>query len=279
MFIEESNSIIIKEGRLNGKTLAVFAGVHGNEKAGILAMKDILEEIKVLRGKVFFVFASPKAIEKDVRYVEENLNRYFVKGVIPSSYERQRAIELMKILDESDALLDLHASNVSETTPFIICEKESFDLARKMDFEIISSGWNDIEPGAADGYMSSRGKIGLCLECGYAEDPKKNIDLAKKSILQFLQYFDAIKKDVKYDKRDQKLIHVTKAVLKESDLFEFKKGFYDFEELEDGSTIAKDGDKTYIAKKGEVIIFANPNKKIGEEVFIIGESREEFKKD
>jgi hypothetical protein len=36
----------------------------------------------------------------------------------------------MEILDKCDALLDIHASFTKDSVPFVICEKQSFDIAR-----------------------------------------------------------------------------------------------------------------------------------------------------
>ncbi len=270
MIITKEKSIIKKTGKKSGKTLAIFAGVHGNEKAGVLALEKILKNIKILKGKVYFVFANIQAIEKNTRYIEKNLNRCFLEGNIGDTYEDKRARELMPILDECDVLLDLHASPTKKTTPFVICERNSLDIVKNLDFEIISFGWNDIEPGATDGYMLKQGKIGICLECGSWHESENNINLAEQSVYQFLQYFGVIQEREKFSRRQQKFLQVQKAVLKETNNFNFFRSFYDFERLKENELIATDGEKEYRAKKNECIIFANPKKKIGEEVFILG---------
>lgn len=263
-------SIVLKKGNLPGKTLTVFAGVHGNEKAGVMALKKIIKKIRLKSGSVYFVFANPAAIGKNIRQVEKNLNRCFLKGNQGKTLEDKRARQLMKILDTCDALLDLHASNTKKTLPFIICERPSFDLASKMNFGIVSSGWDKIEPGAADGYVSRKDKIALCVECGSVHHYLSNIKLAEESICQFLQYFEVTEKIVPYYSRKQKLIKVFKAVHKKTNQLHFSKIFKDFHVLTPGETIARDGGEKYIAGKNQIIIFPNPNKQIGEEIFILG---------
>ena len=272
MIIKKENSIIKKTGDLPGKTLAVFAGVHGNEKAGVFALQKILKEIKITKGVVYFVFANLQAIEKDARCIEKNLNRCFLKGNTGVTYEDKRAQELMPVLDECDVLLDLHASPAKKTIPFIICEKNSLDIIKNFDFEIVSFGWNTIEPGATDGYMNEQGKIGICLECGLLHESENKANLAEKSVYQFLQYFDAIDSEIPFSNYKQKVLQVKKAIKKKSEDFKFVRSFDDFEKLEEDELIASDGNEKYYAKKNECILFANPkNKKIGDEVFIIGE--------
>lgn len=262
--------IIKKTGAKPGKKLAIFAGVHGNEKAGVFAMEKLIKNLEIENGEVYFVYANPKAIEKDVRYTEKNLNRCFLKDSGGGSYEEKRAKELMPILDECDALLDLHASNNKEATPFIICGEDCKEIASIFDFGIVSFGWDGIEAGATDGYMYNQGKPGLCLECGSVYQSEENADLAYNSSLQFLNYFGAISKQVEYSKKSQKIVKVYKAAKKKSENFSFVKDFADFEELPAGEVFAQDEETEYIAGEGECIIFPNSNKKIGDEVFVLG---------
>jgi succinylglutamate desuccinylase len=262
--------VIKKTGIKPGKTLAIFVGVHGNEKAGVLALEELMVDIEISRGEVYFVYANPRAIERNIRYIDKNLNRCFLKEKSGQSYEENRAQELLPILNECDALLDLHASNNKKATPFIICEENYYALAEIFDFNIVSFGWNDIEPGAADGYMHLQGKPGVCLECGSVYQAKENIDLARHSILQFLSYYKAIDRETNYYNKPGKIIKVFRAIKKKTADLEFIKQFADFEELPAGEVFARDGEEEYVAGKGEYIIFPDSKKGVGEEAFILG---------
>ncbi len=266
----KDETVIIKEGKAPGKTVAVFCGVHGNERAGVEAVRQVLEEVEIVSGKVFFVFANPGAIEKNVRYVEKNLNRCFLKNNIGETIEEKRAIELMKILDECEILLDIHASNNPQSTPFAICEKNGYEICKNFDFEIVSSGWDELEPGGADGYMFNEGKIGICLECGSVLDQARGNALAKKSIYQFLKYTGNVIGDIAYDARPQRFLEMTKVAKKKTEDVSFKKEYADFEMLTAGEVFARDGAAEYVAGTNECIVFPNLNKKIGEEIFLIG---------
>lgn len=269
----QKQSIYIKEGSQSGKTLAVFCGVHGNETAGILAVKKVLGEINIDTGKVYFVFANPRAIEQGIRFTEKNLNRCFLKDQNGDTYEEIRARELIPLLDECDALLDLHASNIPDSTPFLIFEEPARDFVEVLDFPIISTGWDALEPGATDGYVFNNGKPAICAECGYAKDGAKYVSLAEDTVYKFLQFYGAIQKDLVLEKIDhKKYLHVDEVVMKEKESFVFTKNFEDFETLPAGYCFAKDGDgKEYYVEKERVIVFANPNKEVGGEACILGE--------
>jgi succinylglutamate desuccinylase len=271
--MKKEKTIIKKDSGKPGKTIAIFSGIHGNEKAGVWAMDELVEEINPERGSVYFVYANPEAIEKDVRFVEKNLNRLFTKENKGETKEEKRAQELMKILDECDALLDLHAFHNEGGEPFVICEENSFEIAKKLDVPVISCGWTKFGEGATDEYMYAQGKVGICLECGPIPDSKKYVSFAKKAVLQFLQYFEVISSQVSYDDYEKRIIEAVEIIKKESDDFKFNREFKEFEKLVSGEEIATDGEKKYIAKENQVIIFPRPNNPIGVEVCIIGEEK------
>lgn len=263
-------TIITRTGPQPGKTLAVFAGVHGNETVGIAALERVAHSVTLTAGTVHFVIANPPAVEKNIRQTEKNLNRCFIPGNTGIALEDKLARMLMPLLDGCDALLDLHSSNTPGSPPFIIAEPEAHDLARQLDFEILSWGWDAIEPGATDGYLHRQGKPALCLECGSVDDPAAHVELAARSIYQFLQHFGAIEQQVAPAAHKQNLIEVIKIGIQQTDDFSFTRTFKDFDPLPSGIVFAHDGKITYTAGENECIIFPRDNKKPGDEVFIIG---------
>jgi succinylglutamate desuccinylase len=183
-----------------------------------------------------------------------------------------RARELMTVLDECDALLDIHASNTKMATPFVICEDNSLELAKKLNFSIISTGWNNIEPGATDGYMLLAGKPGLCIECGSVFEIEKNLETSKDSIIKYLQYFGVVDNKTPNSDVYKRYVHVHKIVIKEKEDEEifFSKDYKDFELLKDGENFVTIDSKKYYAEEGDCIIFPRANVEIGSEIFILG---------
>ena len=264
------NNVFVKKGAQQGPTLALVAGVHGNERVGIMALQTLWPMLDIAKGTVYAIYANPEATTKDVRFIEKNLNRCFVPGNVGTTFEERRARELMPILDQCDAVLDLHATNSTKTTPFIITEQLSMDLARALDFPIISTGWNDAEGGAVDGYVYKRGKVAVTTELGSTNTPELFLDLAKQNILTFLRYFRCIAGVMTTPTQTPKYVHVVRSVLKQTNALSFTKDYADFEALPEGEVFAKDGDTEYRAGKGECIIFPRPEKEIGGEAFLIG---------
>jgi succinylglutamate desuccinylase len=252
-----------------GKTLAVFAGVHGNELSGIEAVKKAVVKIKLDAGQVYFVLANPKAIAKGVRFIDKNLNRCFLKNQSGKTYEEKRTKQLMKILDKTEALLDIHASNNPKTIPFIITDN-GFEVVKNFSFPYLVTGFDKQEPGATDGYMKNQNKIGICIECGYAKGTKKNIDLAYDSIIKFLKYFDLIDNKVNKKVIPKKMLHVNRVQLVTSEKFRLIKSWPDFYTFPKKTIVAKDEKQVYQVEKNKVILFASPGKPVGAEAYVLG---------
>jgi predicted deacylase len=94
--------------------------VHGNEIAGAIVLDRLLKSgIKPLRGRLTFCFANPDAYSRFdpaqptvSRNVDQDFNRLWAPDVLDGeldSTELRRARALRPIIDDVDALLDIHS--------------------------------------------------------------------------------------------------------------------------------------------------------------------------
>ncbi len=267
--------IIEIKGAGPGPTSIILAGVHGNEKCGITAFEKILPNLVIEKGTVLFGYGNPKALERNQRFMEANLNRMFKNTDLLSnhekaSYEYSRAQFLKKYLDQASALLDIHASYTPESNPFIICEAKAKKIAEYLPADLVVSGFDDIEPGGTDYYMNDTGKIGICLECGYLENPQ-SIVVAEQGILAFLKARGHLPNNLQLLKQSH--VQMYQLYLTKTDSFVLSKTFRDFELISLGQIIGIDGVENIIAKKESVILFARNRQRIGEEAFLLGEAK------
>lgn len=254
-----------------GPTIAILAGVHGDERAGILAFKNLLKTCKPTRGSIFFILGNLRAVQKNVRFTESNLNRCFIPNIIGDSYEQKRAREIMPILDACDALLDLHGFKDTAGDPVSICDEPSVKVARKLLPPIVSTGWGDAEPGGSDTYMHMQGKIGITVECGPIADSASNGRLvAEVAVHQFLKYFGMIDTPIPFSTKKKKHVQVHYAVKRTSENFTLREGMHNFQELSRGEVYGQQDGQDFVAEAGDVIIFPRPHQLIGHEAFIIG---------
>ncbi len=159
--------------------LIISGAVHGNEPAGPKAMQMLRELISkndwVLSGNVYGIISNPRALEQNVRFIEENLNRAFGRNENPASYEALRAEEISCWLTETVAkyhhsyLLDLHSVSVGETRIAIFPQhtkksKQWCEHVSPIPFVIGSD--EHILPGTLMGAMDKLGGISVSIECG-----------------------------------------------------------------------------------------------------------------
>lgn len=257
-------------GAEDGPVVAIFAGMHGDELAGVLALKKLLPNLTVTKGRAYIAFANPPAIQMGVRMINKNLNRCFFAGNQGAMPEDKRARELMAVLDTCDALLDLHMFYDDNGVPFAICEDNAVDLVSKFDLDIISTNWSHTEPGAADGYMYMNGKIGICVECGPISKAADYTGFATQTIYQFLRHFGMTDKPITFSTKPKRIIKAEKTIYKTSERFVLKGGLGNFDALQPGQVIATESGKQYVAKARECVIFPHYKARVGEEACIIG---------
>ncbi|OGZ58888.1 MAG: hypothetical protein A3F94_03150 [Candidatus Spechtbacteria bacterium RIFCSPLOWO2_12_FULL_38_22] len=267
--------IIKITGKWSGPTSIILAGVHGDEKCGVKALEKIIPNLKIEKGRVFIGYGNPQAIEKTQRFTEVNLNRIFKKDNLLSksdkkSYEYKRARFLKKYLNQSDALLDIHASHTPMSKPFVICETNAKGIVEYLPVERVVSGFDQIEPGGTDYYMNSIGKIGICIECGFLGDPQSE-QIAEESIYAFLKARGHLTNDL--IPQEQSYIRMFDLYKTKTNKFILAKLFDDFEGISKGQVIGVDGNQEVKTKKTAVILFARNREKVGEEAFLLGKNK------
>ncbi len=262
----------IIKGKDKGPVSLVIVGVHGNEVCGIKALDQILPNLQIERGEVIFVYGNPRAIEQNKRYVEANLNRMFVDDKLLSaeeknSYEYSRAQFLKTVLDKADALLDVHASSIPKTRPFIICERNAIDIIKYLPAKNVTFGFDEVEPGATDYYMNKNNKIGICFECGYLGDDYAT-EVAKQAILSFLSARGHLSLELKQNQQQYFQMYIR--YLTKTDNFVLTKQFEDFEIVKAGQVIGVDGKEEVRSPQESIILFAHNINKKGGEAFLLG---------
>jgi len=123
----------------------VLGGVHGNELAGLEVVRRLAARLSggsasgppeaslppqplLRQGELVVAEGNPEACERNLRFVDVDLNRCFDRDiadsssssasvVTPDAVERRRASELAPLLTGLDVLVDLHGTN-KPSAPF-----------------------------------------------------------------------------------------------------------------------------------------------------------------
>ncbi len=104
--------------------IAIVGGIHGDEPCGVHAVEHLVEDDPRVDRPVKLIIANEPAVEKDVRYVERDLNRVFPTGEDPEpigdSYEERLAVDLLEEL-RGCLVLAMHSTQ-SHPQPFAIVD-------------------------------------------------------------------------------------------------------------------------------------------------------------
>lgn len=275
----ENNSINTKimittfDTKKDGPNLVVMGGVHGDEPCGVAAVREAMSRYAITRGRITWVIGSPKAVASSRREYQTNLNRMFRPDSLLSDYEKQtyeymRSRELMPILVEADALLDIHSSTTPETLPFVICEPQSYQTASLLPATIVVSGIDSLHPTGTDAYVNQTGGQGICIECGNHNDPQA-VAVANEAIRNFLYAFDVLESSESVSSITQRYIKAEWIYKNESE-FKLAKNFSEFAKINAGEVIGYDGVREVYADKSGIILFPHNRTNPASEAFIFG---------
>jgi len=190
-----------------GTQLLILAAVHGNETAGTNALKRVMKEldsgyIVLKKGKLVVVpVCNPEAYARDVRQIEENLNRVMVEHTQPATYEQKLANEICPLIKNCDVMLDLHSTHCEGDVPFAFCDyfnEKTKELIDALAVDYVLEGWPDIYAGQGEiqDFSTERcahdyGNAGTTVECGYHKSAAA-VDLAYSAVISTLAAFGMI---------------------------------------------------------------------------------------
>ncbi|MEI6481244.1 MAG: succinylglutamate desuccinylase/aspartoacylase family protein [Candidatus Saccharibacteria bacterium] len=88
--------------------ILILGAMHGNEPLGPQVVKAF-EQNPI--PNIDVALANPPALQKNVRFVEKDLNRSFPGSTNGSSFEDRRAAEIVELCATYDVVLDFHNTN------------------------------------------------------------------------------------------------------------------------------------------------------------------------
>ncbi len=269
------------ESGLPGPHLLIFGAIHGDEQAGTIATQKLLErlnnkEINIERGTLTICsICNPKAYEKDVRYIDINLNRLFGNPSPSDGYEVTLSETLMNLIDDCDYLLDIHSTHVPGDPAFVFVEHESgeaYEFAQCLNVDNIFFDWNKVYQGedySTEAYGNQNNKIAVTIECGYHKDKNAQI-IANQAITNALDYLGIIPSPATIiQKSADKYRFGSFERRAEGDIFLAQWKHMDGIKKDDPIFKRKDG-SFFNAKEDGYIFIPNKDALIGDEFFFFG---------
>ncbi|WP_298237269.1 succinylglutamate desuccinylase/aspartoacylase family protein [uncultured Algibacter sp.] len=288
---------IIKEihGEEKGPTLVFFGGIHGNEKAGVIALQEVLKNIKPdeLNGSIYAISGNLKALEKNQRYINQDLNRLWTRDNINTIKNKNtlnnEEKELLKLLYFLERILkiksgpfyffDLHTTS-SKTLPFITINDALINRKFSKLFPVpIVLGIEEYLNGPLLSYINTLGYLSLGFESGQHVDVRSiennlafiNLVLhytgaINKAEAYNLEYYNQLKEESKSLNRFFEITHLHS--INKKDSFKMYEGFKSFQKINKGAKIARNN-KEDIYSKHDARIFMPLYQKKGAEGFFI----------
>lgn len=183
--------------------ITVIGSIHGDEPAGKKAIEKFLEEEPDFRKPVKFIIANEKALEKDERYLETDLNRSFPGNSDSDLHEEKLAARILEEIVDS-TVLDIHTTQ-SYPEPFATLkdtDEHTIELVKAANVDRAIYFPNN--SGTLTGYVD-----GIIVEAGYQKS-EQAVENAVGAIRNFLAYHGAIDED--YQTSEPEIYRYTETV-------------------------------------------------------------------
>lgn len=292
-----TNRIIGKIQGGKGPTIVFFAGIHGNETAGVLALTKMFKNVtkKDVNGTIYGIKGNLKALEKKLRYLDEDLNRIWTsarlrnishKANLNSEEKEQKELYtlLKSIIDNNSGpfyFIDFHTTS-SKTEPFITINDSIINRKFSKMFPVpIVLGIEEYLNGALLSYINELGYVSLGFESGQHEE-KQAIANCLSFIYLTLHFSNVIadKKDTSFLKHFNNLRTVSKNLntffeiiflhsIQKGEDFKMKAGFKSFEDIKKKTLLATCNNKPILSKHNAKIFMPLYQAKGKEGYFII----------
>ncbi len=286
-------------GKSGGPTLIVTGSLHGNEPAGAVALSQLASEFDSLQdkfnGRVFFLIGNTRALGDRVRFIDADLNRLWTphnlsnvgSSELMDTSEGRELTELDQALDgilitamDEVFVLDLHSTSANGM-PFATVG----DTLRNREFVqkfpvTILLGIEEQLDGTMLEYLNNAGAVTLGFEGGQhlSEETVENhkamvrIALVESGIIanDDLPNIENSRKHIASGKAGSKIFEVRhRHAITESDDFEMKPGFNNFDSVRRGDVLGKDRGGSVTAGEAGVILMPL-YQKLGDDGFFLG---------
>lgn len=264
---------------LPGPRIGILGTIHGNETCGLEVLRQLRREaeagqLPLAGGTLVLIHGNPAATEAGVRFLGEDLNRILDYGFIETlrrqawTPEHHRAVALRPVLEELDALLDLHSAT-EETPPFAIANDvaEAYALASRLGMAHVTRAWSDVSERVTIGVLQRRGRPGLSVECGrHGTDDAvvEGMRLARGYLVATGVVHGELPPAV-----DTVVLEVREVLKKPSAEFRFASPLRGLEELPAGHLIGSDGTIQVRCSEPSVALLPNDGVAVGDDILYL----------
>ncbi|MEL7832723.1 succinylglutamate desuccinylase/aspartoacylase domain-containing protein [Fodinibius sp. Rm-B-1B1-1] len=293
------------EGDPDGPTVIVVTGIHGNEYAGVDAAQNIFEMLDgiypKINGRLIILRANLPALEHQVRYIDEDMNRLWFPAIIDQvrntpeaqieSSERRQMKQLLTVLDGIERgtdgpiiLADIHTFS-AEGNMFSITNTDPRQRRLLSNLHVpMVFGIEKSLRGTALGYYQQQDFISFGLEGGQHENELTEYNITASLLLLLhavgcieKQYVAKIKEFERHLRSHTKHLPVEtelvyQHIIEPGDEFKMRPGYSNFQPIKKGEWLASDSDGKIIAHTDGYILMPLYQNQGNDGFFIIKEN-------
>lgn len=279
------NRIIDKiKGDEKGYEIILIAGMHGNEQAGVRAIKKVMKFIRnnniPVRGNMTALYGNITALEKNVRFIDRDLNRLWTNEFIEIAQNNSDISEMKELKElhreienicngdyENCIIIDFHSFSTASGI-FVIpaYNEKSLNLAKDFRVQFIEKLTSDLKETAIQ-YFAFKGVTAVVFEGGqhYSDETEGNTEAAVYVALNYLKFLD--KKNVikfnSYRKRlKEKSLNLPTHYelsyihrIENGDIFKMNPGYVNFQTIKKNEILAyENGKPVFSAYNGRMLM-------------------------
>lgn len=264
------------KGNYPGSTIVFFAGMHGNEFAGVNALNNVLNTIskKDTNGEIYGVYGNIKALQQNKRFLESDLNRMWTlkqldtikqKDVLNQEEQEQEELfsfvkQLLKSVKTPIYFIDLHTTS-SKTLPFITINDALINRKFSGCFPVpVVLGIEEYLEGPLLSYLNTLGYLSLGFESGQHTEPSAVVNceafihlalrhsghIESHSIEEVHAYENILKTATSNISSIFEVIY--KYHIQSKEVFAMEDGFESFQKIKKGTLLATTNGKNIYSK-------------------------------
>ena len=266
-------------------TLICVGGLHGNEPAGVEALKRVFARLEAdpscLVGRAVGLSGNRQALANRKRFLEDDLNRHWIPARVERLHQSGQKLraedmelveldrELQTLLDEAEGLvyfLDIHTTS-GEGPAFVNLDDTLPNRRFAMAFPApLVVGLEEELEGTLVSYLVPRGVISLGFEAGQHNNPA-SVDRAEAAIWIALELAGVIRPESRPEVEEARrqleavtagLPHVVEVLYRHpvypDDGFRMDPGFVNFDPIKAGAPLAHDREGLILAQENGYLL-------------------------
>jgi hypothetical protein len=256
------------KGAKPGPTILFFAGIHGNEPAGLVAMKKVFEDLSTkednLRGTIYGIVGNLKALSQGKRFLDIDLNRLWTKSnikmvankkiLLEEEKELLELLDLLKNIIQTEKgpfyFIDYHTTS-SKTLPFITINDSMINRKFALQFPVpVVLGIEEFLEGPLLSYINQLGYVAIGFESGQHQDPEAVSNsvaftymtlvsarsLGKLDVEKYSSHVKQLEKSAATVRDIFEVVHLHRII--GMDVFKMLPGFESFQKINKGTHLA-----------------------------------------